>query len=151
MPAEAADYRLEVADTRSDGDLTTRLSAAWTFRSGHVDGDQPVRLPLSAVRFTPVLDANNAAPAGCLFEIPVSVQGQPGVPASKIGELTVEVSFDDGAIWSGAQLRSGSTGWTAVVRHPSGGGFVSLRGTAGDAAGNRVTQTIIRAYRLTSG
>jgi hypothetical protein len=34
VPAENADYRLEVADRRSKGDLTTTLSAAWTFRSG---------------------------------------------------------------------------------------------------------------------
>jgi subtilisin family serine protease len=137
VPAEAAEYRLEVADTRG-GDLTTRLEAAWTFRSGHAD--ERVALPLATVRFTPVLDANNAAPAGRPFAIPVAVEGHQGV----LRRLTVEVSYDDGVTWSKAPIRAGR----AMVQHPAGAGFVSLRATAADAAGNTVTQTLIHAYRL---
>lgn len=148
VPPESADYRLEVADTRSVTDLTTKLSAVWTFRSDHADGDRPVKLPLSAVRFTPALDADNAAPAGRSFDIPVTVEGQPGAPADEITKLAVEVSYDDGVTWSKAQLRACPDGWTATVEHPAGGGFVSLRATATGAAGNSVTQTIIHAYRL---
>ncbi|WP_433131146.1 hypothetical protein ACQPWW_09560 [Micromonospora sp. CA-240977] len=151
VPPETADYRIEVADTRSAGDLTTRLSAAWTFRSGHVAGEQPVRLPLSAVRFTPALNADNAAPAGRAFDLPVTVGGQPGAPAPKTTRLTVEISYDDGATWSTASLRATAAGWTATVRHPAGPGYASLRATATDAAGATLTQTIIRAYRLTAG
>jgi len=150
VPPEIADYRLEVADTRSVGDLTTKLNAAWAFRSSHTDGDQFIKLPLSAVRFTPDLDANNAAPAGRAFDIQVTVEGQPGAPDAQVTELTREVSYDDGATWSKAPLRPGEDGWTATVHHPRGGGFVSLRATATDTAGNTVTQTIIHAYRLTT-
>lgn len=69
-------------------------------------------------------------------------------PAQEITELTVEVSYDDGLTWSKAQVRACPDGWTATVRHPAGGSFVSLRATATDAAGNSVTQTITHAYRL---
>lgn len=148
VPPETAGYRLEVADTRSVGDLTIRLGAAWTFRSGHAAGDRPVRLPLSTVRFTPALDADNAAPANRAFEVPVTVEGQPGAPAPRTTRLAVEISYDDGATWSKASLRAAPAGWTATVRHPAGAGFASLRATAADAAGTAVTQTIIRAYRL---
>jgi hypothetical protein len=151
VPPEPADYRLEVADTRGAGDLTTRLSAAWTFRSGHADGDGPVRLPLSAVRFTPALDADNAAPAGRAFDLPVTVEGQPGAAAARTTGLAVEISYDDGATWSKASLRTVPAGWTATVRHPAGAGFASLRATATDAAGATVTETILRAYRLAAG
>jgi hypothetical protein len=150
VPPEAAEYRLEVADTRSGGGLTTQVNAAWTFRSAHPGGDEPARLPLSTVRFTPALDADNAAPAGRAFHLPVTVEGQPGVPAAQTTGLTVEISYDDGATWSKASLRAAPTGWTATVRHPVGPGFASLRATAVDAAGNTVTQTILRAYRLTT-
>jgi hypothetical protein len=151
VPPETATYRLEVADTRSAGELTTQLSAAWTFRSGHASGGGPVRLPLSAVRFTPALDADNAAPAGRAFDLPVTVAGQPGAPAAPTADLAVEISYDDGATWSKAPLRATPAGWTATVRHPAGAGFASLRATATDATGATVTETIIRAYRLAAG
>jgi hypothetical protein len=37
----------------------------------------------------------------------------------------------------------------ALIVHPRGARFVSLRGTASDVLGNRVDQTILRAYGLT--
>jgi hypothetical protein len=151
VPPDTAGYRLEVADTRSTDDLTTGLSAAWTFRSGHVDGTGPVRLALPAVRFTPALDANNAAPADCVFTLPVSVEGQPGAPAPRTTSLSVDVSYDDGATWSKATVRRAAAGWTATVRHPAGARFASLRATGTDATGTTVTETIIHAYRLAAG
>jgi hypothetical protein len=151
VPPEPAGYRLEVDDTRSTDELTTRLHAVWTFRSGHAGGASPVRLPLSAVRFTPALDAENAAPANRAFTLPVAVEGQPGAPAPRTTRLTVEISYDDGATWSTAAVRAAPAGWTATVRHPAGAGFASLRATATETAGNTVTQMIVRAYRLTTG
>jgi hypothetical protein len=35
----------------------------------------------------------------------------------------------------------------AIVQHPTGNGFVSLRATATDTDGNSLTQTIVHAYR----
>ncbi|MEJ3741987.1 S8 family serine peptidase [Actinomycetes bacterium KLBMP 9797] len=148
VPAGRANYRLEVADSRSIGDLTTQVSAAWTFRSGHVAGEEPAYPPASVVRFTPKLDAAHAAPAGAAFEIPVSVLRQPGAPSAGVKRLSVQVSYDDGKTWRAASLRKVGDEWIASVRHPQGAGFVSLRATAVDTGGNTVTQTIIHAYRL---
>ena len=109
----------------------------------------PARLPLSAVRFAPPLRVDNSAPAGQGFVVPVTGAaaarraGRPG------GELTVDVSYDGGKTWSKAKLvRTAADGWSATVRHPAGAGYVSLRATARDTAGNTVTQRIIQAYRL---
>ncbi|WP_245736264.1 S8 family serine peptidase [Micromonospora pattaloongensis] len=148
VPPEPADYRLETRATRSVSDLATEVSAAWTFPSAHSDGDGFAKLPVMAVRFAPALDAANAAPSGRAFRIPVTVQRQPGAPAAQVRQLTVEVSYDDGRTWGAAELWPGRSGWTATVRHPAGAGYVSLRATAADSAGNTVTQSVIHAYRL---
>ncbi|MCW6005491.1 S8 family serine peptidase [Micromonospora sp. CPCC 205371] len=146
VPAGRANYRFEVADTRSVGDLTTAVSAAWTFKSAHVAGDEPAPLPISVVRFAPKLDANGAAPSGGAFQIPVTVERGPGT--SGTARLAVEVSYDDGKTWHTAKLRKTGAGWVATVSHPSGAGFVSLRAKATDTGGNTVTQTIVHAYRI---
>jgi hypothetical protein len=149
VPAERAGYRLEVADTRSVGDLSTEVRGVWTFESAHVPGEDVfARLPLSAVRFAPRLDADNAAPAGRSFQIPVTVQRQPGAPSGKVRSLTVEVSYDDGKTWLKAPLRRDGSGWVASVKHPDAAGFVSLRASATDSGGNTMTQTVLHAYRL---
>ncbi|PZG00524.1 S8 family serine peptidase [Micromonospora deserti] len=148
VPAGAADYRLETLSRRSLTDLSTEVATAWTFRSRHVAGDDFARLPTSAIRFTPRLDAGNAAPAGRTFVIPVQVQRQPGAPVARTAALTVEVSYDGGTTWQRARVRHGGDGWTATVRHPAGAGHASLRATARDTAGNTVTTRVIQAYRL---
>jgi subtilisin family serine protease len=148
VPAETADYRIEATATRgAPFTVSTRVEAVWSFRSGYV-GDDPVRLPLATVRFSPPLDQENAAPAGRLFAIPVAVLGQPGSAAPRIRSLAVEVSYDDGRTWRRATVVAvGGTG-VVLLRHPKGADFVSLRATATDRAGTSVRQTVIRAYAL---
>ncbi|MBB4960068.1 S8 family serine peptidase [Micromonospora polyrhachis] len=148
VPSGQANYRLEASATRSVSELGTRVEAAWTFRSGHVDGDGPVRLPAMVVRYALTLDVANAAPAGRVFDIPVTVVRQPGAPAALVRSLTVEVSYDDGRTWQNAKVCSADKGWVASVQHPGQPGYVSLRAKAVDSAGNTVTQSVIRAYRL---
>jgi hypothetical protein len=147
VPAERGRYRLEAtAERGAPYTLSTRVAGVWEFDSAH--GDRAVvPLPLSAVRFTPRLDANQSAPAGRSFAIPVSVQTQAGSDAGDNRTLTVEVSYDDGATWTPAQLRHEHGRTTVVVNHPAGAGYVSLRAKATDTQGNTVEQTIVRAYR----
>jgi hypothetical protein len=146
VPAGTADYRVEVAATQDERfPLATSTGVAWTFRSGHVDSEEPVPLPVSVVRFTPRLDQHNTAPAGRAFLIPVDVRPQPGSAAAGVRRLSVEVSFDDGDSWHQVPVLAGRY---ALVDHPAGDGFVSLRASATDRAGNAVEQTIIRAYAL---
>ena len=145
VPPEAADYELAMtAERGGPATLSTQVDVAWTFRSGHVAGADPVRLPLSTVRFSPVVDSGNTAPVGESVTIPVSVTAQPGSSAGANRELRVEVSFDDGATWTQATM----TDDRAVVQHPAEAGYVSLRAHATDTAGNTVRQTVIRAYRI---
>ncbi|MFC4063446.1 S8 family serine peptidase [Actinoplanes subglobosus] len=147
LPAEEATYRLEASDTRGAPFRTsTRVAVAWTFRSGHVD--EPQRLPLSTVRFRPPLDDHNTAPGGTTFTIPLTVDHQPGSTAGTATDVGAEVSYDDGATWQRADVSGTGDQRTVTVTHPAGPGFVSLRASAADDAGNTVTQETIRAYIL---
>ncbi|MEV6691502.1 S8 family serine peptidase [Micromonospora sp. NPDC051196] len=148
VPAGVATYRLETSAKRSFTDLSTEVAATWTFRSGHVRGDKYLRLPASVIRFAPRLDARNSAPANRSFVIPIQVERQPGAPAGRTRSLTVEVSYNGGKTWQRAKVNKAGSGWQAVVKHPRGTGYVSLRASAEDSAGNTVTQRIIQAYRL---
>ncbi|WP_155372867.1 S8 family peptidase [Catellatospora vulcania] len=148
VPAQTGDYRL-AATFHSDPafTLSTVVEAEWTFRSGHVPDGELVKLPLTAIRYTPALDIDNKAPAGRLFAIPVSLDRQVGAAPGRTKALTVEASFDDGKTWRRLPvMRFGEQG-TALICHPAGSGFVSLRATAADNRGNTVKQTVIRAYR----
>src|SRR5262249_34926432 len=127
--------------------LSTQTSVAWTFRSGHVTGDQPAALPVSAVQFLPKLDLHNTA-SGAACVIPVLVGSQPGAPAGRTGSLGVQVSFDDGAHWTRALVIRLGNGGLVLANCPKGPGFVSLKANAADDQGNTVEETIIRAYRF---
>ncbi len=147
LPPATAAYTLDVTVTRTGfGGLSSAVHCTWTFHSGHSTGDGYTKVPVSAVRFTPRLDGNNAAPAGRPFTVPVSVQSQTG--DAKVRRLGVRVSYDDGKTWRPAVLLPARDGWVALVDHPSGPGWVSLQASATDAAGNTVEQTIIHAYQL---
>lgn len=62
---------------------------------------------------------------------------------------TLSVSYDDGASWQPVTLTADGAGtWSAMLKHPGAAGFVSLKATAWDDAGNKVEQEIIRAYRI---
>ncbi|MBP2330857.1 subtilisin family serine protease [Kibdelosporangium banguiense] len=147
VPADTGNYTLFTEGIRTNtgvSDVTTAVRASWTFRSGPA-GPDPVRVPLSTVRYTPALDATNSAPAGESFIIPVSVQAQGSGTGTVPKTLTVEASFDGGQTWSAATVVANVF---AIVQHPNDATSVSLRAKASDRAGNTVEQTIINAYKL---
>jgi hypothetical protein len=148
-PPEDSAYKLTMrAERPAPNTLSTKVEYVWTFRSGHVEGEEPVALPLSAVRFAPPVDNHNTARAGVPWVVPFEVQRQPNSAAGRPRTVTVDVSYDDGATWAKATvLRYGACGFV-VLNHPQGAGFVSLRAASTDTAGNTVTQTVIRAYRI---
>ena len=149
VPPEPGRYRVVQEGNRSAPfTLSTKVNTTWTFRSGHVGGTVPVALPVSVIRFSPTLDAQNKAPSGRLFGVPVRVQRQPGSAAARTRSFHLAVSYDDGQTWTQAFVLGHGDNWVALLHHPAGGGFVSLRAKATDVADNTVEQTIIRAYRF---
>ncbi|MFV2020374.1 S8 family serine peptidase [Micromonospora sp. LOL_023] len=148
VPRALANYRLEVAATQAVSDFSTSVSGVWTFPSGPVVRNQTAALPVMAVRFAPSLDPVNTATAGRTVEIPFTVAHQPGVAGIGIRKPVIEASYDGGETWQRAEVRSAKAGWTATVSHPRQDGYVSLRASVTDRAGNTARQTIIQAYRI---
>ncbi|MFF5211597.1 S8 family serine peptidase [Streptosporangium sp. NPDC000396] len=149
VPSGDAGYRLVAEAERGPASaLSTRMSVVWTFRSAMGQDGTRVALPLSVIGFSPQLDQHNIAPAGKVFNVPLTVRTQPGSSAGAVRNLSVDVSYDDGATWQAAKvLRFGGKG-TLILRHPAADGFVSLRARSTDISGNTVDQMIIRAYRI---
>ncbi|GLZ32287.1 serine protease [Lentzea sp. NBRC 105346] len=119
--------------------FATSASATWKFRSpGTVSGRTP--LPLLAVR--PSGDfTDGVAPSGP-FVLDLKVDKQAGATYGRIGRVSVEVSYDDGATWSRVPV----IGTHALLCHRPG--FVSLRLGVSDSLGNSVSHTVVRAYQV---
>ena len=149
VPPEAATYEVAMrAERGAPFNLSTVMEATWTFRSSHVDGDLPRRLPLSVVRFSPIVDRTNTAVAGQTALVPLIVSTQPDSGARPVASLSVEVSYDDGATWRRATVINLFGHRFLVLQHPNVTGFVSLRTRLEDTNHNLVEQTVIHAYRI---
>jgi len=147
VPAATQAYRLTATASRGAPYLlSTTVTSTWTFTSGHTGAQ--TSLPLMSVRLHPTLDAGNSAPTGRSFDLPLEVEGQVGAALTPVKAVTVDISYDDGRTWKPAVVTGSGAHRTAVVLHPAAAGFASLRVTAHDSAGDTVTQTVIRAYRI---
>ncbi len=145
VPDEDSSYRV-VADARQDNagwSLSTVVTADWTFRSSAADEGKALKM--LTTRFDPAVNVRNQAPGDRRFSFPAYVERQDG-PA-KGTSLSVDVSYDDGQTWQKADVRRDRDRWRVTVRHPKTG-YVSLRSRTADADGNRLEQTIVRAYQI---
>ncbi|MFG1834522.1 S8 family serine peptidase [Micromonospora chersina] len=143
VPADEGTYTLHGVVTRNRpyAGLSTRVDCEWTFRSATSHGVTVI--PLLGVRYdVKGLDLSNNAVAASTSELALTVQRSPGAAPSPAELTGLEVSYDDGTTWAPVEVKDG----TAKVKNPRADGFVSLRATAADAAGNTVRQTIVRAY-----
>jgi len=149
IPDSPGTYTLEATASRVVpwSVIGTSADVTWTFADpGAAAPAAP--LPLLVVRASGDVDPQGTARAGGPFRLDLLVQRQPGAPPGRVTALGVQVSYDDGATWTTVPVdRDGSSGH-ALLRNPAGAGFASLRLTARDAAGDSVTQTVIRAYQF---
>jgi hypothetical protein len=85
----------------------------------------------------------------CRTRIPLRLERHDAAGYGTVTAVAVEASLDDGKIWRPAKVSGSGPNRTVLVDHPAaGGGFVSLRASAADSAGNRVEQTVMRAYAI---
>ncbi|MCX4514405.1 S8 family serine peptidase [Streptomyces sp. NBC_01619] len=153
VPAGKADYRLDLTTERLSDywRAGTRTATSWTFRSDTTTAD--TLLPLLQVDYGVPADLWNTVGGGKRHDLDLTVRNQDGLAAPAGVTLKVEASFDDGRTWKarvGVKDR-GHNRFTATVERPDGqrqGGYVTLRVTASDKAGNTVQQTVERAYLL---
>ncbi|MEU6225537.1 S8 family serine peptidase [Streptomyces sp. NPDC047042] len=143
-----ARYRLSMDATRRAAvyRVGTRVSTVWDFTL-RPSPDAYVTMPLSVVRFTPKLSLDSTAKAGTRISVPLVVQGAAAAPGA-LKSLAVKVSYDGGRTWKSTAVHGAADGKRSVtLSQPKTPGSVSFRATAVDTKGNRVTQTLIDAYR----
>jgi hypothetical protein len=166
--SQPATYQLDW----SQGELppaSAGISTDWTFHSSPDDRAaslpktevcpvDPARscsfLPLLFIGYDLPLNVYSQATAGQPIKIAFSVGYQRDEPPPAGVSATVSASFNDGKTWTRPQAATGlgHNTFSVTLSQPAltaTTGFASLRVTAHDAAGNAVTQTVIRAYGLT--
>jgi subtilisin family serine protease len=172
---EPATYRLEMHGLQPGvpqlRTLAPRIDTTWTFHSARPEGDSApdgyscpfgggdgcAFQPLLQLDYQLGLDLLNRAPAGAPHMFQVTAAPHSGTDSELERPvpwpwLELWYSTDEGATWREASIvPSGRSSFQVTVDHPplaETGGFVWLRADARDTAGNRVEQTIERAYRL---
>ncbi|SDG68699.1 Serine protease, subtilisin family [Lentzea fradiae] len=142
-PWQAKRYRVHTEATQDS--VSSKVTADWSFTSEFVPGEALRPVPLLAVRFSPRLDEHNRA--GRELTVPVTVERSGTGIVTDIEAPAVQVSYDEGATWEPAPLRTTGGGWEMTLTHPEGAKNVSFKARAADS-GSEVQQTIIRAYDL---
>ncbi|WP_203733494.1 S8 family serine peptidase [Paractinoplanes durhamensis] len=138
-------YRL-VTTTKRDAtsypySIATRTT--WDF----VSDAKTARLPLIQLDYQVDTDISHRASRSA--GITVLPSHLPGAPSSSaIRDVTLDVSYDDGATWVKQHLVHTKDGWTTGLRAPKNAQHVTLRVAAKDTWGNSVEQTITRAFGL---
>ncbi|MEJ3745777.1 S8 family serine peptidase [Actinomycetes bacterium KLBMP 9797] len=155
VPGGDARYRLTLDVTRdrfADGrewwTTSTATSTTWTFRSGRPRGDRVDVLPLLQIGYTVDTDLTNAVRAGAAYPLILDLGHQPGADRGGRIAADVRVSYDDGASWRRVPTAGGRRVTATVPAAPRGAQFATIRVIATDAAGNRIDQTITRAWRV---
>jgi subtilisin family serine protease len=142
VPAAAADYRLTTSVTRSGvAAVSTKVTAAWTFSSKKTSDE--VRLPSTAVKFSPTLSSASTSKAGASIKVPVTVQGS--AAGKNLKSLRVYVSFDGGKHWKRLTVKNGKV----TVANPKAGQGVSFKAEVTDKKGNTFSEAIYTAYLTT--
>jgi subtilisin family serine protease len=147
-PDGIARYTLDLEAARQNYRLSPRTHTVWEIASPHVDGEANEMIPMLQMDYAIATDmsGNTAGGLQTIGLIPSHLDGVTG--AGKITSAGLAVSYDDGKTWRTVPVLKSQSGWTAIFLAPDTG-YVSLRATAADSAGNKITQEVFRAYGLT--
>ncbi|MEV4754735.1 S8 family serine peptidase [Micromonospora sp. NPDC049559] len=155
VPGGTARYRLtlDVSRDRFDGQpwwtTSTATSTTWSFRSGRPRGDAPAVLPLPQLGYEIDTDLANTVRADRPYRLVLRPGYQPGATGPGRFTVDVAVSYDDGRRWVGARVDGARGDAVATLpAAPAGAQFATIRVTAQDRDGNRIEQTITRAWRV---
>ncbi|KQL42404.1 peptidase [Bacillus sp. FJAT-25509] len=151
VPEEKTQYRL-VSDAKRDPNRwKTSLSThtEWAFWSQKGEESMAL-LPFYSLDYKVDTDMNGNAPAERPAKLELSVAKLESVAGyGKLEGATLEVSFNEGESWKTVNLeRSADNKWVTKIKNPKNAEYVSLRATAWDDLGNKISQDIIKAYGL---
>ncbi len=152
VPADRAEYELSLSVQNGSNnfvDTSVRTESTWRFESARSSSPRTV-LPLVQLQYD--IDANgyNEVPSGTAYPLTITPAYQPGATGPGRFTVTAQVSYDDGTTWSNAPVQSAHGQFRAMMPAAAAPGFATVRVVATDAAGNRLTQQIDRAWRIGS-
>ena len=150
VPPGDASYELSLEVTNGAAnfsDTSVHTESSWRFRSERRSEERTV-LPLVQVDYGIETGARNQVAAGRSYPLRITPGYQAGASGPGRFTVTAEVSYDDGATWSAAPVRTAGSGYEAAVPAAPGDGFATVRVVATDAAGNSLTQRIDRGWRV---
>lgn len=149
VPQASQTYQLEQTTTRrvAWSQLSTMIRSEWTFASEW----QPftTTLPLMDLAVAASgLDQHNRAGSGAVGLTVVPSTRQTPAPSTVD---KIEWSADDGATWTDLPLTAAGEGVEATIDVPAATTFVSLRMTAGNSLGGKLSRTVLRAFAGPAG
>ncbi|GIJ53638.1 peptidase [Virgisporangium aurantiacum] len=154
VPPDAATYALHMSVRRTADwwATSTATESTWTFRSARPAPGVTDVLPLLQLDYMLGTDLRNTVAAQRRYPLVVRSGYQPGVRGRGPITVRMEISYDDGKHWT----RVDGHGFSGVQvfmmpAAPQGAAFASIRATATDAHGNRLDQTIQRAWKVGRG
>lgn len=150
VPGGKATYDLSLEVTngaQNFADTSVHTQSTWRFTSQRSPRPRVV-LPLVQLDYGIDSGSRNEVHASRPYELRITPGYQPHASGPGRFRITAEVSYDDGTTWTAAPVRSSHGRPVATVPAAAADGFASVRVTATDAAGNRLTQRIDRAWRV---
>ena len=151
--------RLRASRTGALFPLSTAISDTWTWRSGSglsdglpsgwfcADGSSRCEVePLLNFGYQVAGIALDGTTSAGAQQVSLTVGHQALVtsPAAVTG-VTAQYSLDNGATWLPATVTGAGGAWTLAFSAPAGS-YVSLKVSAADAAGGKLSETIIKAF-----
>ncbi|MFI8684961.1 S8 family peptidase [Rossellomorea sp. NPDC077527] len=150
LPKERAQYRF-VTDAERDENrwnTSTRTHTEWTFWTEATENWQE-DLPFLVLDYQVDTDVNGDALANRPTNLELTVDKVEGaIGYGSVEDAALEVSFNEGKTWKKVKLdRDGDT-FKAVIQNPKNAKSVSLKASAWDDEGNKISQEITKAYGL---
>ncbi|MGW1886053.1 S8 family serine peptidase [Streptomyces sp. NPDC001970] len=144
-------YRLRVETSRNSSAwvFSTSTDTSWSFRSSSPAAGQEALLPLVLLDYDVPVDTLNQVDGSSSTSLRLTARHQDGWTGARIAGMRVQASTDDGGRWASVPVSARGNGTFDVrldrplTRHAD---FVSLRVEAWDSAGNKVEQTVVRAF-----
>jgi subtilisin family serine protease len=148
---ERKQYRLVTDAKRDPNRWSTSVSThtEWTFWSGKGE-DFRTLLPFYSLDYKVDTDMEGNALAAPSTTLELSAAKLDGVTGyGNLEGATLDVSFNEGESWKSVKLeRTADDRWVAKINNPKKSKSVSLRASAWDDEGNKISQEIIKAYGL---
>jgi hypothetical protein len=164
VPKGNAHFELATTSNRqiAETPLSNSVRTTWNFTAdpghgGTVPGDWVCTDGTTDCSTLPLLFADYNADADLLNQLTpgrhslaLTVAHQEHSDAPAVSGASVSVSYDDGSTWQSLRTTGANGAYQAGFTVPTGhsGGFVAVRVSAWDKAGNRIDQTVTRAYQV---